>query len=111
MFLDVPDTPSLLQFKSDDADDHDVVQLVCRASTVKSKPSQLAPVVQYLWMIDGQPLNETSVNTTTIVVARDSGLSYTCITREAGSHLQSLPSNELLKLPDPQRSFCNVCES
>jgi len=109
VFLDVPGTPSLL--RADDAGDNDRVQLMCTGSNTQSKPSELAPVLQYMWMVDGQPMNTTGVNDTSVVVARNSGLSYRCMTHEAGSRLQSLPSNELLMLPDSQRSICNVCES
>jgi len=116
LFVDVPGTPSLLQIKADNAaandHDHDAshIQMKCFASTTTSKPSRLAPVLQYLWVVDGQPLHETDSNTTSIAVARDSRLSYRCMTREAGSRLQSLPSNEMKMLPDQQRSSCDACE-
>jgi len=107
VFLDVPGIPSLLQFEVDDDSE---VELVCFGSSATSKPSQLAPVLQYLWIVDGQPLNKTDINATSIVVSRRSGLSYRCITHETGSRLQSLPSNRLLMLPDTQQSSCNTCE-
>ena len=121
--LDVPGTPSLLQLEADDGavvaagdgggdDDDDVVTLTCRASAINSKPSQLAPRLQYQWIVDDQPLNETDLsNVSSISVARDSGLSYSCRTRELGSHLQSLPSNRLLMLPRLRRSTSDTCKS
>jgi len=112
VFVDVPGTPSLLQVPVDDADD-DQVQLVCRASITRSKPSQLAPDLQYLWIVDGQPVNDTDVNATNIIfVSRVAvAATYECITREAGSRLHSMPSNQLLIFSEPQLSSCSTCES
>jgi len=106
--VDVPGTPSLLQLE---ADNDDQVTLTCLASATRSKPSELAPELQYVWIVDDQPLNETTSNVSSIAVARDSGLAYRCMTREIGSRLHSLPSNELLMLTRLLRSSCDTCKS
>ena len=106
--VDVPGTPSLIQIKADN-DDNDEVTLKCVGSFVRSKPSRLAPRLQTIWIVDGQPANHSS-SASTITVAPNSGLTYICITRELGSRLHSLPSNRLLMLTALHPSSCDACK-